>query len=497
MGRRHRAKQKVPSDPLDRFFDASRKRGAIIAAQAAILACLLICCLINFHGISDNYLVNDDFIWLNDAGHAMEIGNLLTHRVIGFFRPLVNLSFWAQERVFPGNIPFYNNFNLVVHFLNTLLVFQLIHLLFRKRTVALAVAILFAVSDGHIGAVLWISARTTLLASCFLLASLVALMSWPKHRLLALGVSIALYTLALAAKETAIVGLLLVALIFVLTRKQSGLPAVCLDAVISFAVVSILYFALRLIAMGGLGNSDWGLGFHAIRNLAGGALTLLYPQPLIHLLNPAAAHIPQIDHPILLEILALPLVGLLLWLGIRVKKAYPMCLALGWMLLTLIPASFFRYRFLHFQSIQQTRYYYLATIGVVLILAILLSIWWESRRPGRMVASVAIFLFVCISSISYNRIMEAKWETVGEIYRPYVASVLKGAAMFPELSTLVVEHSEMPVHFMAAAVQYEMPHLAIHEVAGGRDRAVEMRPCVYVWYTFQRGSVQVHYEAIR
>ena len=101
------------------------------------------------------------------------------------------------------------------------------------------------------------------------------------------------------------------------------------------------------------------------------------------------------------EILALPLVGLLLWLGVRVKKSYPMNLALGWMLLTLIPTSLFRYRFLHYQTIQQSRYYYLATIGLVLILAVLLSKWWESRKPGRMVASVAIFLFVCVNCVNY------------------------------------------------------------------------------------------------
>ncbi|MBN2172295.1 MAG: hypothetical protein JW819_13330 [Candidatus Krumholzibacteriota bacterium] len=497
MGRRRRTKQDAPRDPLDRFVSASAGRNVYIAAHAAIVACLVVACLVNFRGVSDNLFVNDDFVWLNDARNTMTPGNLATHRVIGFFRPLVNLSFWAQERLFPGDVALYNRFNLLLHVLNTLLVFQLVRLLLRKPTVALAAACLFAVTDSHIGAVLWISARTTLLASFFLLASLVALLSWPGRRRLALGLSVALYVLALAAKETAVVGFPLVVLIAVLARGRPERPLVRREAVVSFGVVTALYFALRLLALGGLGNSEWGIGFHAIRNLGGGVLSLLYPRPLVKLLSPDATRIPQLANPFLPEILALPLLGLLLWVGIRLKKARPMILALGWLLVALLPTAFFRYRFLHYQTIQQSRYYYLAAVGLVLVWAILLSRLWESRKPGRMIAGAAIVLLVCVSCVRYNRVTEAKWAMNGQAFRPYVATMLEGARAHPDLPTLVVENAQVPVRFLEAAVRYEMPQLDVHEVSGGRDRAAAFSPCVYVWYTVQRGRVRVHYEAIR
>ena len=59
----------------------------------------------------------------------------------------------------------------------------------------------------------------------------------------------------------------------------------------SFGAVTALYFALRMIALGRLGNADWGIGLHGFRNLGGGVLSLLYPRSLIKLVNAGATRI--------------------------------------------------------------------------------------------------------------------------------------------------------------------------------------------------------------
>ncbi len=459
-------------------------------------AILLILCLINFRGIADNGLVNDDFVWLHDARQVMEPGNLATHRVIGFFRPLVNVSFWAQEQLLPGQIEYYNLFNLLVHWLNTLLVFQLIARLVPGRLHALAAAALFAISDDHIGAVLWISARTTLLAACFLLASLVVLLSPARRRRLALAAALLLYCLALAAKETATVGGLLVLLIFLLTRRRQEGALLSGSAVIAYFATTALYLALRMALMGGFAQDTWGPGPHGFRNLAAGAFNQLYPQALLHSLYPPAVRMPQFANPWMPELLALPALGLLLWLGRRLGRAYPVLLGMGWMLIALIPASFFRYRFQHFESIQQTRYYYLATIGAVLVFTSLLAVLWDSKSARRRVAAAAIVLLAGLACLRFNDRAREKWRATGEIYRPYIASVMRAPLQHPGFSTVAVEIAAMPFPFLQAAVNYDMPGLELREVVGGREVAAAWRPCVYVWYSQEGGRVQVHYEAL-
>ena len=76
----------------------------------------LVLVLAVYHGIVDNYLFNDDFLWLSKARHEMD-GNVLTFRVIGFFRPFINLSFFVTERLAPGNLPLYYVTNLLLHWL--------------------------------------------------------------------------------------------------------------------------------------------------------------------------------------------------------------------------------------------------------------------------------------------------------------------------------------------------------------------------------------------
>ena len=86
-------------------------------SRAAVYLLLYLLCVLTFHGMTDNYLFNDDFAWLDSARNRMEGGSVLMTRVVGFFRPLVNVTFYLMERFSPGNIPLHYSLNLVLHFL--------------------------------------------------------------------------------------------------------------------------------------------------------------------------------------------------------------------------------------------------------------------------------------------------------------------------------------------------------------------------------------------
>ena len=159
----------------------------------------------------DNDFYNDDFLWIRAARNDMTWSNVLTTRVIGFFRPLINLSYFLTEKFAPANLTLYNSTQIALHIANTILLYHLFRQVLRDRTIAAATAFYFLVTFNHLGAVIWISGRTTLIASMFLLASLLVATHPNRHRRMAASI---LFVLALAAKEEAIIGSGLLVLIY-------------------------------------------------------------------------------------------------------------------------------------------------------------------------------------------------------------------------------------------------------------------------------------------
>lgn len=450
--------------------------------QPAFYVILFIACLLTYHGITDNYLFNDDFSWLRAGRYGMEPGNLLTYRVVNFFRPLVNASFYAMERIAPGNIRLNSAFNLCLHFLNTVLVFHLLLRLLESRRAAMAAGMIFAVSSLHTGAVFWISARTTLLSTFFLLASLVLLVSGEGHRRRRTASAVALYILALASKETAIAGLLLVALIHAFGKRRENLPGPGRGAVAAFLAVSILYLVIRKTVMGGFIQANWGPGAHAVRNTAGAFIYQFYPWPVFSLFYKAGTGIPEPTHPFVPEILALPLILAILWIGARTKRTGVFLLLSGWTVAALLPSSAFTYRFFSTASITQNRYYYLSTVGSVAVIASLLALLYNGGSRFRRAAAASIFVLLCAGYMVRVHRIEKKWDEFTGMYREIVATAIEETSNFPGESTLAIENPPLAFPYIADALILERPELEVVEAAGGRDEAMRSRPCLYISY---------------
>ncbi len=446
-------------------------------------------CLAAYRSIVDNRLFNDDFSWLRAARYDMTPANLLSFRVVDFFRPLVNLSFYVMEKVSPGNLPLHYGFNLVLHFLCTALVFRLILKLLGSERLAAAAAVLFAVTSVHSAAVIWISARTTLLATCFLLASLNVLLARAGTARLRLAISITLYIFALASKEEAIAGVLLVALLFALKRKDAPSGSPDRSAFAAFAIVSIAYLILRQALMGGFFQENWGPGAHALRNAAGGFLFQLYPWPFFSLFYPRGNHIPEPSGALGPELAAIPVVLVLLAAGYASKKSYAMNLAIGWSLLALLPVSPFRYRFFSTVSFSQNRYYYLSSVGTVLIIALLLSMLWKERSRARQGAAIALFVVLFAGSLVMNARIEKKWSNFERMYREAVTAIVEGSDNYAGFTTIAVESPPLAFPYLADAIALERPGLTAFEATGGREGARRNAPCLYVSYTGEKPKV--------
>lgn len=445
-------------------------------SRAAIYMLLYLLCAVTFHGMTDNHLFNDDFSWLDAARHSMEGGGILSMRVVGFFRPLVNVSFYITEKLFPGNIPLHYSLNLLLHFVCTLLVFHLFSRLAGSVKTAAAGAALFAVTSVHTGAVLWISARTTLLSSALLLGSLLLLSGGrTARRTVTAGL---LFALALAAKETAIAGFFLAPLLYL--SPSAARPS--RTGIVLFCAISILYLVIRAFAMGGFLQANWGPGLHAARNVGGGFLYQFYPWPIFSLLWPQASHIQESAHPILPEIAAFPLAILLIWIGTRAKNRSLFMIGTCWALLSLLPSSLFRYRFFSTASISQNRYYYLSSVGTVLVIALLLRLLYGSRRMVGRYAAIVIFLVLMAGYMVRVDRLEKRWDEFTMMYHDIVGTLVEGVDELPGIRKIAIEEPPMAFSYLTRAVHLERPELLLVEV-NGREGAISQRPCLYVTYS--------------
>ena len=461
---------------------------------------LFLLCYVAYRNAVNNYLFNDDFLWLSSARYEMEFGNLFTYRVIGFFRPLINLSFFIMEKVAPGNIPQYYYQNIFFHYLNSILVFHLILSLLNNRTVAATTAVFFTVASFHTGAVLWISARTTLISTLLLLSSLVLLTRQVPSRK-TLIFSLVLFVLALLAKETAVIGVPLVGLLYLFFRTKDN-PTFYLRALLSFTVITLIYLIVRSAVIGTFVQSNWAPGTHVAQNIIGGGVYQLLPwvaetllivsQKYLSVGKPViATTITSATHPIWPEILIVPQLLFLILIAWKATKLREMLFAITWMFVCLIPSSFLTFRFLTFNSFTHDRYYYLSSIGACLAMVLVLSTLWESKRIKKFGTVIAtVVLFVVFSSEALRlKFMEGKWERTTMGARRGTMAVIQRLDQLESFTTCAVENPPLKFRYFKNAILLERPGWNIVHITNGQTEALEHQPCIYLKFEIREGGV--------
>jgi hypothetical protein len=456
----------------------------------AACALLFVLCAATYHGITDNYLFNDDFSWLSRARYDMTPSNIFTFRVVNFFRPAVNAAFFFFERLAPGNLRLNYAFNLMLHFICSVLVMRLFFSILGDWIAATAGGALFAVSSMHTGAVFWISARTTLMSTALLLGALLALTGKDRVTRRCAAISVVLYSLSLLSKETAIAGLPILLIIYILGRKEPERAGGLKTALVSWAAASAAYLALRNAVMGGFTLHDWAPGLHMLRNTAGGFLYQLRPWPLFSLFYRPGTRIEEPTNPFFPEILAIVAL-LFIWLLGRVSgrgKAF----ALGtlWALAALVPASAFKYRFYSTVSITQNRYYYLSSVGVTLLLVLVLSMLWSSRRiAARIACAAAVSIFIAGSIIRVDR-LEKVWSGFTDMYEEAVGFIISTVEEEPGFDRVALEDPPLAFPYAADAISLYRPGWKVFEVEGGAGSAAEHSPCIYMLFRYEGDRVK-------
>jgi len=461
----------------------------------AIYVLLFVLCLVTYHGIADNYLFNDDFSWMSRARYDMTLSNIFTYRVVNFFRPLINVTFYAFEHLAPGNLKLQYTFNLLLHFICSVLVFHLFIYLIRDWRQAAAGAAMFAVSSIHTGAVFWISARTTLLSTALLLGAILLLISGEKRKRLTVISSSILFALSLLAKETVIAGLPILFFIWFLYRDEWKNAAALKTSAISWSVISAAYLITRKLVIGGFTQHNWGPGLHMLRNTAGGFLYELRPWPFFSLFYHKGTALQEPAHPFLPELLVIGVLAFIWWIGRVTGKQREFALGSLWALAALVPASAFRYRFFSTVSITQNRYYYLSSVGTVMLFVLVLALLWNSRKKVlRIVCAAVMCIFIAGSIVRVDR-LENVWSDFTGMYRESVSFMVSTIEENPGYNAAAIENPSLAFPYAADALSLYKPDFSIYEVEGGLEKARAFSPCIYILFKYDGErveSVDVH-----
>jgi hypothetical protein len=307
---------------------------------AALAAMALLCVLAYWRALLLPF-ISDDYIQIRLARDFGPISGWKALAADALYRCRATslvLTYWT-ERAFGLNPLVFNCSSLLIHILNTWLVFAFGAWRLIGWRVSAAAACFFAVYQGHQEAVIWYAALPELLVFFFAAASFLLWILWLRsqpHPGFYLAALVA-YLLALLSKESAVA--LPPLLLFALLAEKKPLRPYCLP-MLPFAILSILYFALSYAArQNHLHYNDGTFSLHApfwsveFRSI----LRLLWVWGFLSLAALAAWRASQ-------------------WLPL-------LKIAAVWILSTLLP-----YCFLTYMPFVPSRHTYLASAGLSLII---------------------------------------------------------------------------------------------------------------------------------
>jgi protein O-mannosyl-transferase len=141
------------------------------------LAAIVLFTAILFSGIVNNEILYgwDDGEYIGDERiQKLDVGSFFSTYYLGMYQPLAVLSLSLNYQTGNDNPVPYHATNLLIHLINIILVFFLLHRLTKKPEMAMIVAFLFAIHPMHVEAVSWIATRSNGLYSAFYLSALLS-----------------------------------------------------------------------------------------------------------------------------------------------------------------------------------------------------------------------------------------------------------------------------------------------------------------------------------
>lgn len=304
-----------------------------------------------------------------------------------YYRPVFLLWLLINNTVFGLNAVWWHLATVVVHVTATFMVYLLARRLLKDASAAAIATLIFGLHPVHIEGVAWVSGVTEPLLALFLIPSFLFYLNWregrPKARLY-LAASVALYSLATLAKETALVLPALILIYELADRLPAPAPGPMVKRIARrlmratpYAAVSVAYLAARAAVLGALGHAQSSLSLSTLA-LTWPSVLWFYVRQLFWPFNLSAFYdVPYVTSPGLANF-ALPLTGLaafstglwLMWRKLEGVSRLSMAIALAWLALPILPVLNLSV-FAEGETVHD-RYLYLPSVGFAIIAALAL-----------------------------------------------------------------------------------------------------------------------------
>lgn len=361
------------------------------------------------------------------------IGNILTQDLFkgsgegsNWYRPLVGVSYAIDYSVWGLNSVGYHLINLLLHISSSIFLYLLTLRLVRLKTFAFLASLIFLIHPVPTEAVSYISGRTDLLMVFFILLSILLLMksleiSSNKSRKLCLIFSYSSYVFALLSKETAVIfPVLLFLYLYAYSREKQTYKyslTTTLQKLWPYLALSALYIVSRLtvfnfynVLMVSKDNFVYGAGIFGRFLMFLKALFIYYANlilPLnLHYRMETSFPITGLDIHVIfsgLILVAFIAASVFFW-----RRKPIVSFAILWFFFALIPVSGI---IIPINFIVGIRWLYLAMIGPIIGLAVLLADAYSKPKTNKYLKAFVLALIGCylvfLAVLTVNR--NDKW----------------------------------------------------------------------------------------
>lgn len=185
-------------------------------------------------------------------GGGTSVVSALTHPFLGaYFRPLVSLSFYFENKWWTGTPFYYHQTNILLHMLACAALMGFVLTAFGSRRLALLSGLIFAIQPAQVGAVAWIGGRTdslcALLVTLFAYTLLLGVRSMGAKRAAWIAVSTVAFFLAAVTKEQVVALLPLVPFALKAFGSERPKARAYVWVIAPFAVATTIFIALWVV----------------------------------------------------------------------------------------------------------------------------------------------------------------------------------------------------------------------------------------------------------
>ncbi len=192
---------------------------------------------------SANFISWDDGEVLvnNTDVHQFNIYAFFTNYYVGNYAPFSMIAFAIEWLIFKGNPTAHHVMNLLLHMINSVLVYKLVLLLFKDKTKAFLCAIIFCIHPLQVETVAWVSAKNNLLYSMFFLLGLINYSRFILGKTTKQYVySVLFFIVSVLCKPSAICFPLILVLVDYLLKQTQSIKTLILNK-IPFITIALLF----------------------------------------------------------------------------------------------------------------------------------------------------------------------------------------------------------------------------------------------------------------